>query len=226
MISKDIERNDVSEEGTEPRHQRNADGLEDPVAQSSRVGNKDAYRLLVGNRLLKDFVQGRGVDGIREQTGKEHHHRHDDGDRLLLRNGQEDIGLDASRSRGVGEEGDQRKHDEEEGDDGDTGPGSLLGLHAQRGFDLLLAVRGDQESDEEGEVGEVVSQGEGGDSDGREEINGRQGLQHRGREGQSVDHDSVSQEEEEGNQQSGDAQRGHGDERSREDAIIAPTSCP
>lgn len=106
MFGKDIKRNDVSEKGTEPRNQRNADSLKDPVAQSSRVGNKDSHRLLVGNRLLKDFVQGRGVDGVREQTGQEHHHRHRDGNRLLLRNGQKNVGLDASRSGGVGDEGD------------------------------------------------------------------------------------------------------------------------
>lgn len=48
---------------------------------------------------------------------------------------------------------------------------------------MFLAVRDDHETDEEGEVGEVVSQGEGGNADGRKEIDGRQRLQHRGREG-------------------------------------------
>ena len=225
MARKDIERNDVSEEGAEPRDQRNANGLEDPVAESPRVRNEDAHRFLVGNCFLENLVQGRGVDGIGEQARQKHHQRHDDGDRLLLRNGQENVGLDSSRSGGVGQKRDQGKHNEEEGDDGDTGSRCLLRLGTQRGLDLLLAMRVDHQADEEGEVREVVPQGEGGDSDGREEIDRREGLQHRWREGESVDSDSVSQQEEKGDQKGGDAQRRHGDERSRGEAIIAPTSC-
>lgn len=215
MSRKDIERNDVSEEGTEPGNQRNADGLEDPVAESSRIRNKDTHRLLVGNRLLENLVQGRRVNGVSEQAREKHHQRHDDGDRLLLRNGQENVGLDSSRSGGVGQKRDQGKHNEEEGDDGDTGSRCLLRLGTQRGLDLLLAMRVDHHTDEEGEVREVVPQGEGGDADGREEIDCRQGLQHRGREGHAVDHDSISQQKEKGKQEGCNAQRRHRDERSR-----------
>ena len=92
--SKDIKEDNISEEGTKPGNCRNHHCLQKTVDEALGIWDENPYRLFVPYRFLQDFVQGRRVDGVGEQTAEKHHDRHDDGSGIVRWNREQDVGHD------------------------------------------------------------------------------------------------------------------------------------